>query len=153
MKQAVRVLACPERHFADLVSSHLGIGQTVRFRATGQSMWPFIRDGDLVVIEPLEPAQARPGDILFYRMSGGGLRLHRLIRRRRHRGAFLLKGDAARWFNEDWLQGTQILGRVVRLERCGRPLPIAGLFYRWLGLGYSLGRVAWHLVTSALRIR
>ncbi|MGD8625020.1 MAG: S24/S26 family peptidase [Anaerolineae bacterium] len=151
MKPEEGQLVCPEPFFTDLTSFHLGAGQIVRFRASGQSMWPFVRDGDWVAIEPLEPAQARPGDILFYRTPGGGLRLHRLIRRRGRDGVFLPKGDAAHWLNEVWLEDLQILGRVVRLERGGRPVPIAGLLYRWLGLGYSLSRVAWHLLTSTLR--
>jgi hypothetical protein len=146
----MRVLACPEPFFADLASFHLDAGQTVRFQASGQSMWPFIRDGDVVTVAPLGSAEARLGELIFYRAPGGGLRLHRLIRKRRDGLVFLPKGDAARWLNEGWLDGTQILGRVTAVERCGRMIPIGGWPSRWLGWGYSLGRVAWHIVTSIL---
>ena len=149
MKPAPGVLLCSEPFFADLASSHLASGQMVRFQALGRSMWPFIRDGDWVAVEPLAPARARRGDVLFYRLPGGGLRLHRLLRKRRGGRAFLPKGDAALWLNEGWLQGAYILGRVARVERGGREIPLAAAPYRWLGWSYSLGRVAWHLVTAA----
>ena len=42
---------------APLLAEALRSGQSVRFRAEGQSMQPFIRAGDLVVVAPTPPAE------------------------------------------------------------------------------------------------
>jgi hypothetical protein len=58
-----------------LVSLLTGVvqrGHTFRFRAGGGSMFPFIRDGDILSIVPLSADRpARLGDVLAFDRGGG----------------------------------------------------------------------------------
>ncbi len=41
-------------------------GKSARFQAKGWSMRPFIRDGDFIVVSPLENSSIKAGDMVFY---------------------------------------------------------------------------------------
>jgi hypothetical protein len=57
----------------------LASGHHARFRATGDSMYPTIRDGDTVEIAPCDPATLMPGDIVLAATTRG-LTMHRIVR-------------------------------------------------------------------------
>jgi len=103
---------------ADLLQAALAKGACFRFQAKGLSMAPFIRDGDIVVIAPLNEARVRLGDILvFIHPSQGKLAIHRLIKKR---GALcLIKGDNVSFF-DGWVERGGILGRVISIQRGAR---------------------------------
>ncbi len=121
----------------DLTRAVLDRGCSFRFCARGWSMSPFIRDGDAVTIAPLgcarpgHPATAAGktcgvGQVLAF-VSPGDKRLvvHRLIGRRSSR--LLIQGDSMQGPAADVVCPSNVLGRVVRIERGGRDV--------WLGLG------------------
>jgi hypothetical protein len=60
-----------EISFPELTTDLLRQGCAVRFTATGGSMTPTVRDGDLVRCDPVDPTRVRPGDILLYRLRPG----------------------------------------------------------------------------------
>ena len=60
---------------ADLLRS----GILVRFRAPGDSMYPSIRNGDVITVMPIETASITIGDIILYRHKSG-VTAHRVIR-------------------------------------------------------------------------
>ncbi|OGG56879.1 MAG: hypothetical protein A3F84_10845 [Candidatus Handelsmanbacteria bacterium RIFCSPLOWO2_12_FULL_64_10] len=101
--------------FLDLAEAVLRRGQPLRFRATGTSMAPSIRSGDLLTVDPVDARALRPGDVALYR-SERGPRVHRLTRRA---GAtFRLQGDAPGCLVEE-VPAAEVLGRVVLVERGG----------------------------------
>ena len=55
-------------------------GQPVQFPITGWSMYPFLSDGDLVTVAPIDPTTLKVGDVVLYRREHGPLILHRLIK-------------------------------------------------------------------------
>lgn len=66
----------------DAAALLLGEGKSITFKALGRSMWPFIREGSEIIIQPLQPdVRLRRGDIIFYRAEPGRPVLHRLISR------------------------------------------------------------------------
>lgn len=61
----------------DLARAHLAAGRPLTLRAEGQSMWPLVRDGELVVVHPIEGPLVL-GDVVLVEL-GGRLVLHRVI--------------------------------------------------------------------------
>jgi hypothetical protein len=103
---------------AGLMRDVLGRGKPFRFEARGSSMYPAIRDGDLVTVAPLPGPGPRTGDVVAFVHPGtGGVRIHRVVAAAD--GRWVLKGDNALGF-DGALDREAILGLVVRLERDGR---------------------------------
>lgn len=67
----------------------------IRFQAKGESMYPVIREGDFLIVEPINGKEARLGDIIFYHNSSGRINIHRIIKRiyQDDELAFITKGD------------------------------------------------------------
>jgi signal peptidase I len=111
--------------FADLCEELLRQGRSVRFRAPGRSMYPTIRENDVITVEPIGPLCVRVGDIVLYSLQRGVV-AHRVVRMIQHDRplpahiSFVLKGDTWR-IEDEPLQEHQILGKVVTVERKGRP--------------------------------
>ena len=114
----------------ELLTAVLGRGQQFRFRAGGTSMFPFIRNGDVVTVSPLREADPGMGDIVaFLQSCDRSLVLHRIVGV--ENGAFVVRGDSA-LHADGMIPGEDILGRVVRIERQGREV--------WPGSG-AIGRL------------
>ena len=107
-------------------------GQLVRFRATGLSMDPTIRDGDLLTVEPVDLGAVRPGEILLYRTARGVI-AHRLVRCEAGETQLLyvLRGDASGTCDPPVGYG-DVLGRVTSLRRRRRSRSLTNpLTMRW----------------------
>ena len=114
---------CASAEFSDLSAEILARGALLRFRAQGDSMRPFIRGGDILVIAPIEGEQARAGDAILFR-QGNRLLVHRLLGRSGEGGnTLILKGDAHLRPDRP-LGADQVLGRVTALERAGRTVDV-----------------------------
>lgn len=120
--------------FLELSQELLNSGASIRFRAHGRSMHPFIKDGDILIVEPMNGALARTGDIIFYRRSSGTLIAHRLIRGEKNKDdtALITKGDSLK-YHDTPIPAGQVLGRVVRIEGKARQLPLKAWPGRPLG--------------------
>ncbi len=97
--------------FAEAVISALQRrGRTV-VRVQGRSMYPILRNGTRVEIQPVAYDELVLGDlVVFY--DGRGIVCHRLIRKA-HRLCYL-KGDTNLWIDPP-VVWSQVLGRVTRL--------------------------------------
>jgi hypothetical protein len=115
----------PTAPLDDLAAQSLRRGVTLRLRAHGDSMLPFLRGGDLVVIRPAVAAEVRIGDVICYEPASGGLCLHRVIARE-ERG-FVTRGDALAYV--ETVPDAWLLGVVRAVERHGRVIPTA----QWRG--------------------
>jgi len=113
------------REIAELARTILGRGAAFRFRAVGRSMSPFIRDGDVLTIQPLRRRQLRQGLVVaFIHPATGNFVVHRIIRRRNDR--LSVQGDNIP--NEfDEIPEEAVIGFLARVERDGK--------MRKLGLG------------------
>jgi signal peptidase len=97
-------------------------GHDIKFRAPGNSMYPTICDGDLIMIHPIKPSEVIVGDIILYRHENGVV-AHRVVNIQISQSSvlstqhsFLLRGDAAIVY-DDPVRADQILGKVVSIER------------------------------------
>jgi hypothetical protein len=131
-----------------LLVDGLARGASLRFRAGGASMSPFIRDGDVLTIAPLT-GRPRTGAVAAYiRPETGALAVHRVIGRTR--AGILLKGDNER--GRDLVPESSLLGLLVRAERKGRPVRIGGAVGRLIA-GLSRWGALPRLYWAAQRVR
>ncbi|MCX6348122.1 MAG: signal peptidase I [Candidatus Aureabacteria bacterium] len=93
-------------------------GRSVAVRATGLSMHPFLRPGDIVVIRPIKDRERiLPGELVLYEQDGGRWVVHRVIRVMGEGGAvFLTKGDALPLPDQPVEKG-RVAGKAVSIRR------------------------------------
>lgn len=104
------------------MSGILAGGRSVRFRAGGASMQPFLRDGDILLIAPLS-RPLRAGDVAAFTVPPvGELLIHRLIGARK--GELRFKGDGV-CFLDPPVRRENVLGLVRAVERNGREVRFA----------------------------
>jgi len=105
-----------------LLRGILGKGSSARFRAKGFSMSPFIKDSDVVTVSPCSPAGLHSGDIAACTCGASSrLVIHRIVGKRGE--MFLVKGDNLAG-SDGLFHGSQMLGRITRVERNGRNMRI-----------------------------
>ena len=125
-----------QANFAVLASEILGGGSGLRFRARGVSMQPFIRDGDILEVQPPGVAALRRGDVVLCHLGGGRLVAHRVVRIiRENSGATtaVTQGDALTCpdLPVSW---EQVLGHVVAVERRGKRIGLDTPLQRLAGI-------------------
>jgi len=66
------------------------------FLAKGFSMWPFLKDGQKVLVKKIAPQEFNRGDLVLYRVADQ-LICHRLLRKEKKDGSWLFycRGDAS----------------------------------------------------------
>ena len=109
------------RQFADEL---LASGIAFRFQARGRSMFPAIKDGEILQVEPVSVAGLKRGDIVLFR-KGTEFKAHRIIRR--SAGMFITRGDTG--ITEDAeVNADDVLGKVVAKEcsETGKLILLAG---------------------------
>jgi hypothetical protein len=111
----------------ELASQILRKGRSVRIKARGSSMTPFLRDGDIAFITPADGQGVRVGDVVCYEAAPARLVLHRVVGR--HGASIVAKGDALS--SAELIVLSQILGVVRAIERRGR--------VRWLDTAGARG--------------
>ncbi len=123
--------------FFEVSAQVLRSGNTLRFRAHGRSMLPFLRDGDVLTIVPVPPARIRLGDVVFYPGKGGGHpNAHRVRAVERRPGVppvLLIRGDAREYAIER-VPPESVVGRVTHRQRAGRTARVDGRAARWYAL-------------------
>ncbi|MEA2329271.1 MAG: ATP-binding cassette, subfamily bacterial [Thermoanaerobaculia bacterium] len=94
----------------------LAAGNTARFRASGDSMYPAIRSGDYLHIVPCDASKLRAGDIILA-STERGLTAHRIVRIRDAEGRLriTMRGDNALRSDRP-VAPEDVLGRVESVE-------------------------------------
>lgn len=93
----------------------------IRFKATGNSMKPFIVDGDLLTIAPKSQIKPTVGKVAAFINPGNRtLLVHRIIDRKS--SSFLIKGDNSHQNMDGWVHISQVLGCVTGIVRDNRDI-------------------------------
>lgn len=112
----------------DLVNLMVNVfqkGGSLRFCASGASMWPFIRNGDIITLMPSRKKNLENGDIVaFVSDNNNKLTIHRIIAKRDN--SYLIKGDNTS-SPDGWVQNEKILGVVAEIEHNGRIVSYIGI--------------------------
>ncbi|MEJ2725310.1 MAG: S24 family peptidase [Deltaproteobacteria bacterium] len=117
-------LGDPNQHLLpDLTTQLLRDGKSVRFHAPGRSMYPTIREGEAIKVEPILPSEVKVGDIILYRSDDGVIahRVARIERGEKGERRFILRADTWGEYDEP-VDASQIMGKVVSTERGGRSI-------------------------------
>lgn len=131
----------------------LAEGKTIRVKAEGCSMFPTIRPGSVIFIDPPAPdAEFLPGEIIACRRDAGFI-VHRIIRSFQRDGQkyYVTRGDSSRVEDEP-VTAEQIAGRVTRTEsRAGKQRSLAKINFTSLHYGYNRMRVILYLYLEKFR--
>jgi len=89
-------------------------GHTMQYKALGGSMSPFVRSGDILVVEPSKRISI--GDVILYK-RGECFAAHRVVGRRKMQKDlfFLTKGDALRSC-DGLVSPSEVLGKVAAVK-------------------------------------
>lgn len=121
-----------DKELIPIVYSALARGQRISMTVNGRSMFPFIRDGDVVELEPMirEP---KIGDIVLVRFSEDWCPLHRLVAH--SSSGWLLRGDNNSK-SDGIVKSERLIGLLSKVYRNGRSVCFArghlGLWIAWL---------------------
>jgi hypothetical protein len=123
-----------------------------RFRARGHSMFPFVRDGDVLTISPIGPESLRCGDVVAVALPvSGRLAVHRIVSL--SASSVVTRGDNVRR-PDGRVPLRDVLGRVARVERRGSDVGFGGGFERGaVALLTRTGLVPWVLAPAWRRLR
>ena len=115
-----------------LIQEQLANGETITFRVLGESMHPFIREGDPIHVEQCNPRDLSMGDIITFK--GDDLYLT-------HRVLWIVKnGNAIRLITrgdneiavDPPVSPNHILGKVVAIGRADRTLHLEARPWRFI---------------------
>ena len=132
MKTEETVLALKAEYFRDKLNNN----SILRVKVNGNSMWPLIRNGNIVVVRKVNFREIRVGDIVFTNV-GSNILCHRVFGRR---GDFIVtKADTFIGFDPP-VTKEALIGKVVAKEKNGRVYTLNGLLsYR---AGFIISRVS-----------
>ena len=106
-------LSLPAAELAGLMADVLARGAVFRFKAPGVSMYPFIRDGDVLTVRACNPRHICCGDVLVCRVKEQ-LAVHRVVKLKD--ASFLTKGDNLSQ-DDGWTGAGDVIGITVKVER------------------------------------
>ena len=111
-------------------------GYVIRSWAVGESMFPCIKKGDLLVVHPIALEEAAIGEIVAFRKdeSHSVLTTHRVVAQGKERGQGYLITQGDRNLYRDFpLSPQDVLGKVVGIERKGQVISLETPFYHLRG--------------------
>jgi len=112
----------------DISLSLLAEGKTIRIKAHGYSMYPCIKPGSLLLIEPLSvKGMPRQGEIIALKRDGG-LIVHRLSKIVTKNGvtSYIARGDSNAYADNP-VKIDMIIGRIIRAETTGENIHLADI--------------------------
>ena len=137
---------------SNLTESLLASGSCVRFHASGGSMHPTIRAGDMLILAPIDSTELRKGAVVLARQSGR-LVAHRIANVAKNDAGtrVLLRGDALSACAPT-VSADAVLARVVAIERAGCRMAVDSATARMSSVVLrcaSLGRHCTHSIVNA----
>jgi signal peptidase I len=120
----------PDNHaiVKDVGLTLLSEGKTIRIKAHGYSMYPCIRPGSLILIEPLNVrGLPREGEIIAVKRENG-LIVHRISKIINKNGTvtYIARGDSNAYADNP-VKIDRIAGRIVRAETTGENTVLADI--------------------------
>lgn len=99
-------------------------GYHVRINAGGQSMYPYLRSGDLLEVEPATLSELEPGDIVVFRRKKTFIahRLHRKSGEGENLSGISIGDSGLR--QDELLTPATVVGRVIARTRNGKQKPL-----------------------------
>ena len=96
----------------------------------GKTMTPFLVEGDLVIVEPVEWDDIEVGDVITYRFEDK-FPTRRVVALDRRAGTLLLRGDSIPGWPRFHVRRQDVLGRAAVRVRGSRRIGRTSLAWRW----------------------
>ena len=96
---------------------------------TSGSMWPVLKENDLILVKGASGAEVEVGQIIIYQ-NAKGFTIHRLIKK--ENGKLVTRGDANN-IEDQPIEENAVIGRVIYIGDKPVRIPYAGLVARNLG--------------------
>jgi len=120
----------------------------IYLKVNGMSMYPFMRDGDIIKITKITAKDMKIGDIILFKTSEDILVAHRLISKNKE--TYLTKGDA-RLGSDSKIMKSHLVGRTSSIQtRNGIDIPLDTKMIRFLFYIMALHSRTWDEVTRYL---
>ena len=120
----------PNKQFASLMAEVLKTGKAFRFQASGFSMDPFIKDGDILTLVSLTHRLYKIGNVLaFNHPHTNNLTVHRVVAR--NLKTYLMKPDNG-LRTDGWIKHKEVIGMVRSVERGGTMIKFGLGWEKWL---------------------
>jgi len=137
----------------DIGFTLLAEGKTIRVKAEGISMYPSIKSGSVIFIEPLkEGTEPVRGEIIAWKRDSG-IVVHRLVSTyiTKHQKYYVTRGDSGLTEDEPVLI-EQIAGKVVRVEN-PEGKSVSPEKYINKKPNYSLNRLLVRIISQFYRVK
>lgn len=121
-----------KRETARLIGMELQLDNSARWQEVyfhGETMRPFLREGDELVVEPVSWRDVRPGEIVTYR-DGDRFPTRRVVRLRPRKKLLVIKGDGLPQRRVFRVPQEDVIGRVVLRRRGSKVLTKGDLRWR-----------------------
>jgi signal peptidase I len=131
-------------------------GASFRVEVRGLSMYPFLRDGDVVEVAPVQIGEVELGDVVFFR-SGDRLLAHRVVEIAvDDRGTHLrARGDSFRQ-EDPPINEADLVGLVTVVHRLGRngehTIRLDRGSSKWLGVLMARSRIVHRCMRGLARV-
>ena len=119
-------------------------GKSSLMRVSGNSMYPFIKDGSIITVSHLSPKEVRIGNIGVFKLPDR-LCVHRIIGVKNEKGYsfFLEKGD--NFFTVNQVSTEKLIGKVVSIQNGEKIIDLETPLRRFIS---SVVGVYWFLIFS-----
>jgi signal peptidase I len=113
-------LSLPQPAVVDLCKAILNKGAEFRFKASGFSMLPCIRSGDILTVSAFSGIPVKFADIVaFTHPVTEKLIIHRVLYKKKD--TYLIKGDNI-YIVDGFIPLNNIIGRITKIERGGKEI-------------------------------
>lgn len=120
----------------------------------GTSMWPLLKEGDMVIYKKVTVDQLNTGDLIAFESNKMKI-CHRLVEKRNRKGKIIVveRGDNQSGFSKI-LESDQICGRVVEVFRGRKQIAFnkrsMTLFCLFMNMVFQWERIVWLIVKRHL---
>lgn len=134
----MREISLNHNEFTELSTNILSQEGSLNIKVHGFSMYPFIRNGDIISIHPCNASFLRLGDVALYHVDRKKLVAHRIVGKHIQHGQIFLRmcADATLDYNE-WIPACNVLGKIVSIQREQKVLHLDKGFLRFLSFFWA----------------
>lgn len=122
---------CSQEEFLSLLGEISDKAKYIRMQAKGGSMYPFIKSGEWVKLEPVSNCHnIKKGEMILF-FKDGNIYAHRVVKKRE--ASVIAKGDLS-FGNEGDIPINDVLARIVSVQRNGRDILLNSGLNRFIGI-------------------